>query len=210
MMAGVYAANCFIVSDEQTGSCFIIDPGGDADDIIRYCEEQKLQPRFILLTHGHGDHIAGAPELVERYALPIYVHAEEALLLSDPSVNMSMFMPITPVALTADRLLHNKEIVEEGPFSFRVLHTPGHTGGSASFLIDGHLFAGDTLFRRNIGRTDLATGSMDKMEETLRCVLLPLDDDIIVHCGHGEDTTMGYEKEKNPFLSKYTRGHRRR
>ncbi|MDO5690472.1 MAG: MBL fold metallo-hydrolase [Tissierellia bacterium] len=203
MMAGVYGANCFIVSDEETKTCFIIDPGGDADDIEKYLVENDLTPKFILLTHGHGDHIAGIPILRRTYDIPVWIHEEEDRLLQDPQLNMSLFMPITPVGFRADRLLKDKETISEGHFVIKVHHSPGHTRGSCCYKMEGHLFTGDTLFYRSIGRTDLVTGSPEDMEHTLEYVLYPMGDKLIVHSGHGQDSTMGDEKEHNLFFKKY-------
>lgn len=199
MMAGVQAANCYLVNKGQEG--FIIDPGGEADKIARVIRERGFEPKFILLTHGHGDHIGGALELKEIFSIPILAHQDEAALLKDPEKNLSLIMPsMADTSIVADQSFKGGDVLFPDSFNIKVIHTPGHTMGCCLYEVDGNLFTGDTLFKTSIGRTDLICANPDDMIDSLD-IIKSLDEDLIVWPGHGPDSTIGFEKKNNPYLN---------
>lgn len=200
MMAGVYAANCYLIFDEERKKGFIIDPGGDFEDIVKRIEKADFKPEFILLTHGHGDHIGAVLELKEKYGIDLYCHEDETELLYDPKKNLSQRMPMGPVSLEADHTFTDQEILFPESYNIKVIHTPGHTDGSVCFLMNKDLFSGDTLFKGSVGRTDLFAGSKQKLDKSLMEKIYTLEDNITVHSGHGGESSIGYEKKTNPFL----------
>lgn len=199
IVVGVYAVNCYIVyNDNKNG--FIVDPGGDSDDIIKFVDEEKINLEFILLTHGHADHIGAAKIIKEKYNLPIYASIKEKELLKDSIINLSKSIPpFKGIELIADKWLYDEEIIDFHGEKLSIMETPGHTVGSICILMDGVLFSGDTLFRMSIGRSDLATGSFDEIINSVK-KLYNLKKDYRVLPGHGAESTLQFEKENNPFM----------
>ncbi len=199
IVVGVYAVNCYIVyNDEKNG--FIIDPGGDSDDIFKFIDEEKIDLKFILLTHGHGDHIGAVNVVKEKYNLPIYASVKEKELLKDPIVNLSKSIPpFKQIELIADRWLYDGEIIDFYGEKLEVMETPGHTVGSICILMGDVMFSGDTLFRMSIGRSDLATGSFEEIHNSIK-KLYSLEKDYRVLPGHGAESNLKFEKENNPFM----------
>jgi hydroxyacylglutathione hydrolase len=176
LVVGPFAVNCYLLYNQQTMEGVIIDPGAEADVIVAEIDELDMTPRAILLTHGHGDHIAAVAELKELYSLPVYVGAGEEPLLADPSANISAFFDHPIVAPKPDALVVDDQLISVAGISLTVLATPGHTSAGVCYLEEeaGRLFSGDTLFAGSIGRTDLP--------------------------GHGPQTSVGTERNANPFL----------
>ncbi|WP_311526228.1 MBL fold metallo-hydrolase, partial [uncultured Parvimonas sp.] len=183
IVVGVYAVNCYIVyNDDKKG--FIIDPGGDSDDIFKFVDEEKIDLEFILLTHGHGDHIGAVKLVKEKYDLPIYASIKEKNLLKDPIVNLSKSIPpFKQIELVADKWLSDEEIIDFYGESLEIIETPGHTVGSICILMGDVMFSGDTLFRMSIGRSDLATGSFEEIHNSIK-KLYSLKKDYRVLLGH--------------------------
>ena len=191
---GQLAANCCLVYDEQKRAA-VIDPGDEAERLLTLIETYGLQVQAILLTHVHFDHIQAVKELKEATGAPLFVHEADVPALTDPAFSMVMF----PYALNADRVLHNGDTIEIGELTFTVLHTPGHTRGSVCYHCDDTLFAGDTLCAGSIGRTDFAGGDFAAMRQSLvRLATLPSETRVVP--GHGSETTIGFEKQSNPFM----------
>ncbi|WP_313960705.1 MBL fold metallo-hydrolase [uncultured Parvimonas sp.] len=199
IVVGVYAVNCYIVyNDNKNG--FIVDPGGDSDDIIKFVDEEKINLEFILLTHGHADHIGAAKIIKEKYNLPIYASIKEKELLKDSIINLSKSIPpFKGIELKADKWLYDEEIIDFHGEKLSIMETPGHTVGSICILMDSVLLSGDTLFRMSIGRSDLATGSFDEIINSVK-KLYNLKKDYRVLPGHGAESTLQFEKENNPFM----------
>ena len=199
IVVGVYAVNCYIVyNDNKNG--FIVDPGGDSDDIIKFVDEEKINLEFILLTHGHADHIGAAKIIKEKYNLPIYASIKEKELLKDSIINLSKSIPpFKGIELIADKWLYDEEIIDFHGEKLSIMETPGHTVGSICILMDSVLLSGDTLFRMSIGRSDLATGSFDEIINSVK-KLYNLKKDYRVLPGHGAESTLKFEKENNPFM----------
>lgn len=192
--AGIYDANCYILVERNTKECGIIDPGGDAPRLISQIDALNAKPKFILLTHGHIDHVGGVMDLVNKYNIPFYVSkADEEYMEKDNSVFGTL--------PKASGYLKEGDALDLGDEIIKVIETPGHTKGGLCFLLENNkLFTGDTLFQGSIGRTDFPGGSMAEIINSIKEKLLPLGDEVDVYPGHGDMTTIGYEKKYNPFL----------
>ena len=196
---GSMGTNCYIVSDDN-GHTAIIDPGGDAKRIFGDVKLNNLTVDLILLTHAHFDHIMAVEELRVATGAQLCVGAGDGPMLYDAQLNLSaMVYPSQAVSLTADRLLRDGDEVTFGDITLSVMDTPGHTRGSVCYLGDGVLFSGDTLFAGSIGRTDLPGGDMTVMRRSLERLSL-IEGDYTVYSGHGEETTLEFQKSANPFL----------
>lgn len=200
LQAGVYAANCYLVIDENTKDAFIVDPGGDADDIINIIKQEALNVKGIVLTHGHGDHIGGVIQLKKSLNVDIYIHELDEDMVKDAAINLSSAMPGEDVAFKPDVLLKDNDILELGLSEVKIAHTPGHTKGGICLIMEGSVITGDTLFKGSMGRTDLYGGDYDTIIDSIVTKLMVLPDDFIVYSGHGVPTTIGEEKKKNPFI----------
>ncbi|MFZ5815122.1 MAG: MBL fold metallo-hydrolase [Bacillota bacterium] len=198
---GELATNCYIVACPESSKAMVIDPGAPDPWIKRTVSQFSLTVELILLTHGHGDHIGGVEWVKSWTGAPVWIHEADSRYLSSPALNGSAFFGQPVVVPKADRLLRGGETVTVGSLSFQVIHTPGHTPGGISLYTPGHLFAGDTLFAGGVGRTDLAGGSYPALVKSIKEKLFPLPDETVVYCGHGPTTTIGDEREYNPYVS---------
>lgn len=199
---GILATNCYSVLCESGKRAAVIDPGGDPEAILGPLDEAGATVTAILLTHGHVDHIGGLTVLAERTGAPIHIHPEDAALLTAVEEEFRSLIPdnYRPPAETIP--LADGQRLAVGELCIGVLHTPGHTRGSCSFLLEAkHLFTGDLLFAGSVGRTDLAGGDWLSLARSLRERILALEDDTLIHPGHGEETTLADEKAANPFLA---------
>lgn len=192
--AGIYDANCYILVEENTKECGIIDPGGDSERLISQIDKLNAKPKFILLTHGHMDHVGGVIDLVKKYNIPFYISkADEEYMEKDDFVFGTL--------PKASGYLKENDILKLGDETIKVLETPGHTKGGLCFLLNNDkVFTGDTLFNGSIGRTDFIGGSMSEIINSIKEKLLPLGDRVDVYPGHGDMTTIEHEKKYNPFL----------
>nr|WP_281242069.1 MBL fold metallo-hydrolase [Lentibacillus persicus] len=192
--------NCYILHEDTYG--LIVDPGGDPEKIIQYLTVESIVPEAILLTHAHFDHIGGVSELRTYYNIDVYLHDNEASWLENSQYNgSSMFMgtEITTDAAEQSLTPGNKQI---GGFPMEIVHTPGHSPGSVSFIFHEHacIVSGDVLFNNGIGRTDLPGGDINKLERSIRDSLYQLPGSFTVYPGHGPETTIENEKQSNPFF----------
>jgi glyoxylase-like metal-dependent hydrolase (beta-lactamase superfamily II) len=194
--------NCYILGDEASRQALIIDPGDGYSQINKFLDAKKLKPLFVINTHGHVDHI-GADE---EFGVPVYIHRDDVALLKDPSLNLSLFFS-APFTISSEILVleDNQEIRLGESVKLKVIHTPGHTAGSISLLLidpkEKKVFTGDTLFCEGVGRTDFPGASESRLVNSIKKRLLVLDDDTVVYPGHGPITSIGHERESNPFLS---------
>ena len=190
--------NTYIVFDDETRNTLIIDPSFRAERIVNVIEDEKLNVKGILLTHGHYDHIAGVDVVRDATDALVYISEADRDMLTDPFMNASALHGDEVTVRSADRVL-KQEITEIGGIEVKTLFTPGHTEGSVCFFIDDYLFTGDTLFHLGIGRTDLPGGDYDVMKASLEKFKL-IDKDYIVFPGHGQNTSLFFEVDNNPFL----------
>lgn len=197
---GMVSTNVYVCMHAETKEAFIVDPADDADEIIRLISAMGAKPCAILLTHGHFDHIGAADALRKRYEIPVYAEEHEKELLASPALNLSGGWADS-LTLTADHLLKDGDMLNIAGFTIRVLHTPGHTPGGCCYELVGEdiLFSGDTLFYMSVGRTDFPGSSGAAMRMSLHRLLEELSEDTQVLPGHGESTTIGYEKRNNPY-----------
>ncbi|MBQ1715522.1 MAG: MBL fold metallo-hydrolase [Firmicutes bacterium] len=198
---GPISVNTFVVYDEETKDCFILDPGGYKQEIVDKIRELELRPSYIILTHGHGDHIGGIARLNQEFPdIKVVANKNEVELLEDPSKNDSLEMFGRALSVTPDILTDDMDTMKVGNMELLFIFTPGHTPGGQSILVDGHLFAGDTLFRFSVGRTDFWGGSFPQLKKSIVEKLFTLPDDTVVLPGHMGFTTIGEEKKYNPFV----------
>lgn len=201
---GAVDTNCYIVGCPETKKAAIIDPGAfspaEVQAVLGLLEKDGLEAKCIINTHGHIDHIAGNRILKEATGAAILIHRGDADRLGDGQLNGSFLFGMDIVSPPADRLLEDGEEIDIGTLKFRVLHTPGHTPGGMCLLAEGTLFSGDTLFAGSVGRTDLPGGSERVLLQAIRSKLLSLPDQTSVRPGHGPRTTIGKEKETNPYF----------
>ncbi|MDW7668076.1 MAG: MBL fold metallo-hydrolase [Bacillota bacterium] len=197
---GSYGANCYIVGSEKSKDVMIIDPGAESSKVKKLISSKSYNPIFILLTHGHGDHIGGAKDLKKEFNIPVYIHKKDSAMLKDERLNFTNMMFKNGVSLNADKFLEDGDKINLDNMKFQVIHTPGHTPGGICLKNKDVVFSGDTLFKGSIGRTDLPGGSYDQIIKSIKEKLLVLDEDTVVYPGHEGQTTIKYEKENNPFL----------
>lgn len=197
---GVMGANCYLVYCLKTKKAAVIDPGAEGKKIYRWVLEKELKVEYILLTHGHADHIGAVDELKELLGAKVGIHAADADMLTDERQNLSSYFAPVIKMQPADLLLHDGQELKVGDEKITVLTTPGHSRGSVAFFTTDGVISGDTLFAGSIGRTDFPGGSLEQLLQGVEQKLLVLPDDTPVYPGHGEATTIGTEKKNNPFL----------
>lgn len=199
---GLLQCNCSILGDEQTREAFVIDPGDEIEKISEVLNRHHLKVKAIIITHAHIDHVAGAHKLRALTGAPVYMNERDRELLDALDIQAKWLGVKTPSRIEIDVAARDGLVLDLGPAEFHVLHTPGHTQGSLSLWIpqQNKLIAGDTLFRDSIGRTDLPGGNTSQILSSIKTRLFDLPDEAIVIPGHGPNTTIGREKERNPFL----------
>lgn len=200
-VTGIISTNCYVVSNEETKEAVIIDPAAYPKKMKSYLQENELQVKAVLLTHGHFDHIMGIDGILEDFKVPVYVHEEEAELIADPILNESNTYTNGYTYEKAE-YLHDGQTLDLIGYQFQVIHTPGHTSGGASYYVESEkvLFSGDTLFHGSVGRTDFKTSSMSALVHSIREKLFLLPDETVVYPGHMGATTIGTEKQINPYV----------
>ena len=217
--AGVLACNCYVLAQRAGADAIVVDPGQRAmGQLRRILDENRLTPAAVLLTHGHIDHIWSAQKVADTYGCPAYIHPEDRFMLSDPikgfgrgligGLATSAFGALFREPKQVVELDRDGDKVDIGDTVVTIDHTPGHTRGSVVFRVAGDgseiAFTGDTLFRQSVGRTDLPGGSGRDLIGSIMTKLMVLDDDTVVLPGHGEKSTIGFERRANPFLEGLT------
>jgi hydroxyacylglutathione hydrolase len=201
---GPLRCNCSVIGDETTREAMVIDPGDDIEDVLAVIRKHNLQVKQIVITHAHIDHVGGAMKLRAATGAPILLNQNDYELLKMLDVQAAWIGVADPGKVEIDGSVSTGENVTAGSHTAQVLHTPGHTEGSIClyFAADKKLIAGDTLFAGSIGRTDLPGGPMQKIMRSMHDTVMALPDETVVVPGHGRLTTIGDERESNPFLVK--------
>lgn len=199
-MVGAIETNCYVVSCPDTREAVVIDPGDYDPSLAAYLEQQDLVVKYIINTHSHFDHTGGNKKVKDATGAPLLIHRAEAGMLPRINLLALMFGLKVDKSPQADGFLAEGDEVKFGNISLNVLETPGHSPGSITLYADNVAFVGDTLFAGSIGRTDLPGGSYDRLIQSITGKIVPLGDDTVVYSGHGPETTVGREKQYNPFL----------
>lgn len=200
LTVGAFAANCYIVGSPKTGEGLVIDPGGSAKAITKAIDDSHLNIKGIVLTHGHGDHIAALYDIKEYTGAKVAMHRADTNFLHGYGDQSSMFGISYRTPDPPDRLLDEGDSIEIGDLRFKVIHTPGHTPGSICLQTDDKIFTGDTLMYRGIGMTVLPGSSRRQLIESIHCRLMVLPDETELFPGHGRQTTVISERQHNPHL----------
>ena len=197
---GIMGVNCYIIGDKS--EAIIIDPGSDAEKIIKILEDNEIKAKYVLLTHCHFDHILAVEKVLKETGVKLVACQLEKENLLSSDINYTSKYSRKPVELSADIYLKQGDTIKSGKYEFTVLETPGHTSGSMCLYCEKEkvLLSGDTLFYTSVGRCDLATGNEKELIKSIKEKLFTLPDDTIVLPGHGENTTIGFEKMNNPFV----------
>lgn len=188
---GMFQGNCFVVSEGS--DAFLVDPGDRPEEVLNYLSLNGLKLDLILLTHGHVDHVNGVDGIVQAHKVPVYLHAADRAMIREGHQYFGKL--ITETLPVSDGMT-----IPFAGHEIRVIETPGHTAGGVSYLIEGMLFAGDTLFHNTVGRTDLPGGDQEALLESVRNKLFALPDDTVVYSGHGDHTDIAHEKKYNYFV----------
>ena len=202
LTVGLLEVNCYILGDEETKEAVVIDPGGDEAEILETLKHHNLQLKLIIDTHGHFDHVDANQPLKEATGAKIAIHEADAQMLDKPSAEAMFFTGNRLRISQADILLKENDILTFGQYRLKVLHTPGHTPGGISLVLEDHpyVYVGDLLFAGSIGRTDFPGGSYDDLINAVKTKIFPLGDNYTVYPGHGPVTTVAQERKYNPFF----------
>ncbi|MBO5321821.1 MAG: MBL fold metallo-hydrolase [Clostridia bacterium] len=193
----IWMTNCYLIETEKTA--IIIDPAFKRQKLVDFLKENEHKERLVLITHGHFDHIGGAVNLREETGVKIGIGALDNPALSDDDLNCAASFNRSLTPFDADYLYNDGDIVKVGDIELKVIATPGHTVGGVSYTTENLVFTGDTLFKVSVGRTDFAGGDFSVLEKSIK-KLYTLPDETVVYPGHGESTTIGFEKQNNPFV----------
>jgi hydroxyacylglutathione hydrolase len=197
---GPIQTNCYVVrADGAAPSAVVVDPGGEAAELLLRLEQMSTTCAAILITHGHFDHVGGVADLADSTGAPVYMPEGERDRLERYAEFAPAGMPGRPH--TPDHLLEGGETIDVAGLSFECISIPGHSPAHIAFSVDGHLFSGDLLFAGSVGRVDLPGGDWDTLLESARTLVDRYSPETIVYPGHGPQTTLGAELERNPFLA---------
>ena len=199
VVVGPYQENTYIIGSDETKEAALVDPGAQWQSIMKAVEDAGLKVKMILTTHGHEDHIGAVADMVEATDAIFAIHENDAYML-DRNPDSTSVIPDFRNPPEPDRYLKEGDSIEIGDLSFQVIETHGHTPGGVSFYGHGLVFTGDTLFRGSVGRTDFEGGDWEQLMESIKTRLLTLPDDTVVLPGHGPQSTIGAERQWNPFV----------
>ena len=198
---GSLGTNCYLMINEETKEIVVVDPAICPAYVISHVKSNGFQPKAILLTHGHFDHVMGIDDWVKEFDIPVYLHEEEKDVLAKANLNLS-YQFGKDYTYDDVQCLKSDEVIEIAGFSFRVIHTPGHTKGGCCYYVESEevLISGDTLFAQSVGRSDFPTGNMRTLVNSIKEKLFCLPDTVMVYPGHNDLTCIGDEKAYNPFI----------
>ena len=198
---GPIQVNTYLVYDENNKKGFIVDPGGYSNNLTKDVFEQSIDIQYIILTHGHGDHIGGVEEHLKDFPnAKVVAYREEQEMLENPNINCSIELFGKPITIIPDLYVDDNDTLSVGEMQLHFLFTPGHTKGGMSIYVDKYIFSGDTLFRFSIGRTDFYGGDFETLIKSIKERIFTFPDDTVVLPGHMGTTTVGEEKRGNPFV----------
>jgi len=204
LVVGALGANCYIIADDKVeeSPAIIVDPGGEVDRIIAKIQSHALNVKYIILTHGHGDHIGAVEQLRKMTSAEVLIHHLDEPMLYDPHLNLSDTYSGPEITFHPDKTIGDDSTLSIGNIKITIIHTPGHTKGGICLYIESEkvLITGDTLFYGSIGRTDLPGGNHKDIIQSILVKLMKLPDDVVVYPGHGSSTNIKFERNKNPFL----------
>lgn len=201
MVVGAVQTNCYFLQNTDTNEVVVVDPGAKGERIYEEMTNRGYTIKGILLTHGHFDHVMGADAIRKAASVKVYLGEEDSKLIENAELNVSAMFG-TPYSTKADILVKDGEELELAGIRMKVIHTPGHTAGGVCYYLEEEkiLVCGDTLFAESVGRTDFPTSSASALITAIREKLFTLPDEVYVYPGHGPTTTIGHEKENNPFV----------
>ena len=200
LVVGDYDTNCYILTPDSSIQAIVIDPADEPDVILDAIAEKGLDVKYIILTHGHWDHFGAAKYIAEKTGAKIGIHKLDKKALSDSDLSMAFIFVDHLDEVKPDMELSDGQVLKLGDLDAIIIHTPGHTPGGISILIDDCLFTGDLIFKGSVGRTDLTGGSYETLLNSVKEKVLVLPDRIKIYPGHGPATTIGNERRQNPFL----------
>jgi glyoxylase-like metal-dependent hydrolase (beta-lactamase superfamily II) len=200
LVVGMLQCNCYLVACEDTKEAIVIDPGGDAPLILDRVKELGLAIKYIVNTHGHIDHIAANRPVKEGTGAQLAIHQDDAEWLVTDQGAYARMLGVSSPGPAADVLLEEGDEIAIGNQRLQVIHTPGHSLGGISLVGDGVVFCGDTLFSMGVGRVDLPGGSWETLMNTIKTRLFTMPDDTVAYTGHGPETTIGRERQLNPWF----------
>ena len=200
LIVGPLFSNCYIVWDDNVKQGVIIDPGDDAEDILKAVRKLGIKIKYILATHGHFDHVGAVAPLKRELKVEFLAHKDDFFFIEDGENAARRWGVEIEQPPKPDRFIDDGDKIKIGGFDLEVMHTPGHSPGGISFLYNQMVFGGDTLFQGSIGRTDFRKGSFEDLSKSIKTRLYTLPDNTIVYTGHGPVTTIGDEKRYNAFV----------
>ena len=200
MEVGLIGTNCYLVINEEQKTGVVIDPGGDAEQILEKIRQKGIAIEAIFLTHGHSDHIMAVDEVREATGAKVYISEADAGMLTKASSNLSIYMGAGREFKATDEFLVDGETITAAGLKFQVVATPGHTKGGVCLVCGDTVFCGDTIFSESIGRTDSPGGSYSQILHSIKTKIMVLPDEMKLLPGHGPATTIGWERRRNPFL----------
>ena len=201
VVVGPLEVNCYIIGCEESMEAAIIDPGGDADEIIKTIQSEGLKPEFIINTHAHFDHVGAVRAIQEHFKIDFLLHKDDLFLIENLDQQVMQFGFDRVAKPDVNKFIKNGDNVSLGKMAIKAIHTPGHTPGGVCYYVDNNVFVGDTLFAGSIGRTDFPGSSYEQLIQSIKENLFPLGDSVVVYTGHGSSTSIGNEKAHNPFLT---------
>lgn len=193
MVVGEYGENCYAVHDKQSLRSFIVDPGSEHERILDGLKKHNIKPEFILITHGHLDHVNAVDAMVNEFGIPVYIAEKDMTAVRE---GRTIFGTI----VSDVQYINDGDIIKFGDKDIKVISTPGHSMGGVCFAIDDIIFSGDTLFYTAVGRTDMYGGNYEEILRSVKNKLFTLPDNTVVLPGHGQSTSIGFEKANNPFF----------